>query len=81
MQSDFFGHVVRVRLLAMLDVTCNIFKCPGELTGKPALPPQVSTVPGDCQAPQGRGQAGLNGRSATPATMPRQLAARLTHGG
>ena len=82
MQSDLFGHVVRVWLLAILDVTCNIFKCPGELTVEvPALPPQVSTVPGDCQAPQGRGQAGLNGRSAAPATMPRQLAARLTHGG
>ncbi len=29
---------------------------------------------------RGRGQAGLNGRSAAPATMPRQLAARLIHG-
>jgi hypothetical protein len=32
MQRDFFGHVVRVWLLATLDVSRNIFKCPGELT-------------------------------------------------
>src|SRR6266568_1108702 len=40
MQSDLFGHVVRVWLLAILDVAGKILKCPGELTVKvPALPP------------------------------------------
>ena len=40
MQSDLFGHVVRVWLLAILDVAGNIFKCPGEPTVEVlALPP------------------------------------------
>src|SRR5260370_16988646 len=40
MQSDLFGHVVRVWLLAILYVAGKILKGPGELTVKvPALPP------------------------------------------
>jgi hypothetical protein len=40
MQSDLFGHVMRVWLLAILNVAGNILKCPGELTVEvAALPP------------------------------------------
>src|SRR5579863_3280394 len=40
MQGDLLGHVVRVWLLAILDVAGNILKCPSELTIEvPALPP------------------------------------------